>query len=374
VASITINSNISALTAQRRLGESTLRLQSSFSRLSSGLRINRASDDAAGLAIASALSIDKRVFAQGGRNLNDGISAAAIADSSIESLSTIVVRLQELAEQSANGTIGHRQRASLDAEAQALSKEYFRIARSAKFNEQLLDGSLGELRLQGGYGERAALVGGFGGVMGTGGFEMASAFATGNSPRCVTLGDLNGDGVLDLVTVDYSGHTSSVMLGNGDGSFSARASFTTGLQPSSVTLGDLNGDGVLDLVTADRGSNQVSVFLATTQTGTAPLLPFSLATMADARQALPVFKQKLDQLSYQRAEIGVFQSRMIVAVNNLQVAAENFAAAASQITDADVAEESAHLIKNQILQQAGAAILAQANAEPELALRLLGGL
>ena len=96
--------------------------------------------------------------------------------------------------------------------------------------------------------------------------------------------------------------------------------------------------------------------------------------MADARQALPMFKRKLDQLSFQRAEIGVFQSRISVATNNLQVAVENFAAAASQITDADVAEESAHLIKNQILQQAGTAILAQANSEPQLALTLLGGL
>ena len=84
-------------------------------------------------------------------------------------------------------------------------------------------------------------------------------------------------------------------------------------------------------------------------------------------RCFPCLSEKLDQLSFQRAEIGVFQSRINVATNNLQVAVENFAAAASQITDADVAEESAHLIKNQILQQAGAAILAQANSEPQLA-------
>jgi flagellin len=180
--------------------------------------------------------------------------------------------------------------------------------------------------------------------------------------------------MLDILTADAYGTTVSVYLGEGDGTFSDRTSFATDAFPASVALGDLNRDGVLDVVTSNAGDDTVTVFLAQTKNGVSPLLPFSLATMADARQALPMFKQKLDQLSFQRAEIGVFQSRISVATNNLQVAVENFAAAASQITDADVAEESAHLVKNQILQQAGAAILAQANSEPQLALSLLGGL
>ena len=209
---------------------------------------------------------------------------------------------------------------------------------------------------------------------GNGSFLARAAFTTGTTPRSVTLGDLNGDGVLDMVTADYGSSQTSVMLGNGNGSFLARAAFTTGTQPNSVTLGDLNGDGVLDMTTTDAGVNRTSVFLAATQDGTSPLLPFDLTTMAGARQALPVFKCKLDQLSSQRAEIGVFQSRIGVALNTLQVASENYAAAASQITDADVAEESAGLVKNRILQQAGSAILAQANTEPQLALKLLGSI
>jgi flagellin-like hook-associated protein FlgL len=604
---ITINSNLAALNAQRRLGQSTQSVQQSFARLSSGLRINKASDDAAGLAIASGLNVDRRVFDQGVRNLNDGISAMNIADASVESLGSIVMRLEELAEQSANGTLGHKQRASLDDEAQALSREYFRIARSAEFNgRQLLDGSIGDVRLQGGYGQSGGLTGSFGGEIGTGGFAAASAytsggspalgdlngdgaldivgtwgpsqasvslgngdgsfrartgFTTGNNPFSVTLGDLNGDGILDIVTADDGSDQASVLLGNGDGSFRARTGFTTGAAPQSVALGDLNGDGVLDMVTADYssttqasvmlgngdgsfrartgitveknptcvalgdldgdgaldlvatdlygggvsvllgngngsfktvdnvyisntqfvtlgdlngddaldmvvtdnstssvkvvlgngngsfrsaknfatgsnptfsalgdlngdgaldivtanpGSSQTSVLLgngdgsfrartaftpggspasvalgdangdgvldmvtpgsvllAATKDGTAPLLPFDLSTMAGARQALPVFKSKLDQLSAQRAEIGAFQSRISVALNTLQVASENYAAAASQITDADVAQESAQLLKNQILQQAGAAVLAQANQAPALALMLL---
>jgi flagellin-like hook-associated protein FlgL len=612
-SSITINSNLAALNAQRRLGLSTQSVQQSFTRLSSGLRINRASDDVAGLAISESLKVDARVYTQGVRNLNDGLSALNIADSAIESLTNIVIRLEELAEQAANGTLGSRQRDALDQEAQVLSREYFRIARSAKFNgQQLLDGNIGDLQIQAAYGANGGIVAGFGGAIGTGSFGAARGFVTGAFPRSLTLGDLNGDGVEDLVTANSTTAAVSAMLGNGDGSFRARASFATGTQPLCVTLGDLNSDGVLDVVSADEISNQTSVmlgngdgsfraratfatgtdpqcvtlgdlngdgaldivttissrvsvmlgngdgnfractsfamgavsnsitlgdlnldgvldvivadtvsdtvsvmlgngdgkfrartsfttggqpfsialgdvngdelldlvaagydanedsvilgngdgtfrantsfssdlhsltlgdlngdgaldvigvayssdtasvilgngdgsfrastsfatgngprgitvgdlngdgvldmvagafidnatsvFLATTKDGVSPLLPFDLTTLAGARQVLPVFKQKLSQLSAQRGEIGAFQARVGVAINTALVSVENFTAAASQITDADVAEESAQLVKNQILQQAGTAVLAQANQAPALALALL---
>jgi flagellin len=105
--------------------------------------------------------------------------------------------------------------------------------------------------------------------------------------------------------------------------------------------------------------------------GVSPLLPFDLSTLAGAHQALPVFQQKLSQLSAQRGEIGAMQARLGFAVNTIAVSGENYLAARSQITDADIAEENAQLIKNKILQQAGAAVLAQANQAPALALTLL---
>ena len=158
--------------------QSTQAVQQSFTRLSSGLRINKASDDAAGLAISESLNVDARVYTQGIRNLNDGISLTNIADGAIESLSNIVIRQEELAEQAANGTLGSKQRSVLDAEAAALSQEFFRIARTAEFNgQQLLDGTIGDVMLQAGYGESGGiLVGGFGGAMGTGGFGCACHF------------------------------------------------------------------------------------------------------------------------------------------------------------------------------------------------------
>jgi len=144
---ITIGSNIESLRAQRQLSKASTELGSVFERLSSGMRINKASDDAAGLSIATSLNSDRRVFTQGIRNFNDGISLLNVADSAVDSLSNIVLRLKELAEQSANGTYSHTQRKALDKEAQSLSKEYLRVAQSTKFNGlNLFGGSLGEIR------------------------------------------------------------------------------------------------------------------------------------------------------------------------------------------------------------------------------------
>ena len=131
---IALNSNIASLKAIRRLSVSSENVRDTFEKLSSGLRITKASDDASGLAIADSLNVERRVFQQGIRNLNDGVSVYNIADSALSELSNIVVRLTELAEQSANGTLGPEQRKALDKEAQALSDEYTRIAQTVEFN------------------------------------------------------------------------------------------------------------------------------------------------------------------------------------------------------------------------------------------------
>jgi len=390
------------------------------------MRINRASDDAAGLAISSSLKADSRVFTQAIRNVNDGFSVLSIAQGALSELSGISTRQLELAEQAANGSYSLVQRRSLNAEANALVDEFNRIVASVDFNgRKLLDKSLDGLRIQAGYGLDGSIAFGLGDELarnvgdgtfqagmnvgtgflpyavslgdfngdglldlvsadissstlsvmlgnGDGTFQTRKSFATGTSPYSVTLGDFNGDGLLDLVSSDSSSSTLSVMLGNGDGTFLARRSFGTGSTPQSVILGDFNGDGLLDLVSADQGSNTLSVMLSKDpQTTESQFL--NLNTRQGALDAMSVIDATLRRISSELGAIGSTQSRLGVALDNLAVSRENFDAAAGRIQDADVAAESADLVRTGILQQAAAAVLAQANQQPALAIQLLRG-
>ena len=211
--SITLGSNISSLRGQRQLAKTSAALSTTFQRLSSGSRINKAADDAAGLAIADSLNANSRVFNQGVRNLNDGLSLLNIADKAIENLASIVIRLEELAVQSANGVYSDQQRRALDGEAQALSDEYFRISKTTEFNGQrLFTGENPIVSLQAGIGTDAVLETGVGGAIGNGSFLAGTSYVT--NSNAVQLVDLDNDGNLDLATVG-SGQA-SIRLGDGN--------------------------------------------------------------------------------------------------------------------------------------------------------------
>lgn len=251
---ITIGSNISSLRTQRSLTDSSAELARAFERLASGQRINRAADDAAGLSIADALRADTRVFAQAYRNLNDGISVLGIADGAVEQLTGITIRIRELATQSANGSFSAAQRRAIDKEAQALSREYSRIIQTTKFNGvALLNGSLNRLALQAGYGSEATLSVSVGGSTGNGTFRAATSYAAEPlNTFNVKLGDLNGDGIIDLVTSGTTGGVDSatVRLGTESGAFGSAANYSIGVT-SGMRLADVNNDGVLDIVGAE---------------------------------------------------------------------------------------------------------------------------
>lgn len=267
MSTITINSNIASLRAQRRFSASTLQLRESFERLSSGLRINRPKDDASGLAIASDLDVDSRVLAQGVRNFNDAISLLNIAESAGGELTGILLRQRELATQAANGTLSQSQRLALDEEANALGDEYNRILSTMAFNGQvLLDGTFGSLTAQGDYGVngsiRFALGSELAGTVGNGTFQTAANFAAGNDPRGVAIGDFNGDDISDIATSDKLDNRVSISFGNGNGTFKARISYATGTTPMNLIAADVTGDGVEDLFTANYASETVSVLIA----------------------------------------------------------------------------------------------------------------
>lgn len=284
---ITIGSNISSLQAQRRLATSNDALNSTYLKLSSGQRINKASDDAAGLAIADSLKANIRVGQVAVRNANDGISSIAIADASLADIGNVLSRLAELAEQSANGTFSVTQRSALQNEFTALSSEIERIATVTEFNGVKLLSGNNNLVLQIGFNSASTSQVNFQGVQGT------------------------------LAALGLSQQNSS-----------------------SLTF-SLNG------VTLDEGASA-------------------------SRLALDAVNRAIGSLSSTRGVLGAAESRLRVAISNLSISRENLAAAESRIRDVDVSVEAAELTRLNILQQAGAAILAQANQAPALALSLLG--
>lgn len=307
---ITIGSNISSLKALRGLDRASGSLAQSFERLSSGLRINRASDDAAGLSIASSLKSDTRIFSQSIRNINDGISMLNIMEGGLQQLSVITSRQMELAEQAANGVYSFNQRTAMHAEANALVDEYNRITQTTSFNGiKLLDNSTSTITIQAGTGTagmlngtidnflsrtvgsgtyqtavsyyanavnagmaaadlnkdgKIDLVGSNGNVWignGDGTFKTPVSYIMGGSgPQYLRadldLVDLDGDGNLDIVspyTNAYVGTNIVVLMGNGDGSFKVVKGYSTGTGPGTTDIADFDGDGKLDVLTSDYG-------------------------------------------------------------------------------------------------------------------------
>jgi flagellin len=282
-----LRTNLISLDSQRYLKQTTGRLAQAFERLSSGLRVNRSSDDAAGLGIAEVLRSDSRVASVSIRNANDGISMISIADGALGQISNILNRMMELAQQSATGTYGNAQRSALQAEYLALSSELERIAVVTEFN----------------------------------GYKLLSA----------------GDSI-------------SFQVGF-DGSSISSVGFS-GVQATLAQLG-----------LAETGS---SVPMYSLIGGT------DLDSLSAARLTVGALQEALYGLNRSRGALGAAQSRLEATIQNLRVARENMQSTQSGIMDADVAEESAELARLTIQQQAGAAMLAQANLQPRLVLQLLG--
>jgi flagellin len=271
-----INTNIPAMTAQRSLSQITERLAVGYRRLATGLRITTAADDAAGLAISERLRAQVRSLDQARRNALDGISLVQTGEGALGEVSGMLLRLRELAVQSANGSVSNSDRRTLDEEFQQLVDEIDRIGRGTEFNGiKLLDGNASTVLFQVGIGTNA-------------GIDTLSA-------------------------------SLSPVLATG-----------LGLDVLGVT----------------------NVGASTT--------------------AIAAIDSAIDSVSRVRGRFGALQNRLDSTIRNLAVQSENLAAAESRIRDADLANEAAVVAKYQILQQAAISVLAQANSQPQLALRLLG--
>jgi flagellin-like hook-associated protein FlgL len=244
------------------------------------------------------------------------------------------------------------------------------FARAQSFvSSTVLSAAFGDLNGDGNLDIAVGASGGYGFLMGNGNgtFVNPVASVTGTSHTDVAVIDLDGDGLAEPVIISSS--FLNVLTRTASGGYVNSGNYSGG---SEFSLGDVDSDGVIDIVTGGgAGTGTAQVLLGNTRYGVGAILPFNLTTLADARAALPILSAKREQLAKQRGQLGAHLSRTAVAANVLDVARENFREAESRIRDADVATEAAALVRSQIVQKAAAAVLAQANKQPALAIRLL---
>jgi flagellin-like hook-associated protein FlgL len=205
---------------------------------------------------------------------------------------------------------------------------------------------------------------------GDGSFRSAVTYSMGSTSRGITLADFNGDLILDVASADTGPDTVSVRLGAGDGTFGARSTNSVTTDPHRVAAGDFNGDGIQDIASIASGDGAVLIGNAD-PTGRRNTLQryLDLTSVAGARAALDATELELSDISRERGQIGAVQSRLATVTQTKRVTAENYDGARSRIMDADIAEESANLARNEILKQTCTQALAQANLQPSLALR-----
>lgn len=460
---LSINTNVASLNAQRNLGQTQGTLNRSLQRLSSGLRINSARDDAAGLAISDRMTSQIRGLNQAIRNANDGISLSQTAEGALQESTNILQRMRELAIQAANDTNSTSDRQSLQAEIIQLKAEFNRIAETTQFNgKNILDGTLSNASFHIGANANQVISVSIGDVRGasTGAFQTASTQAQGAlqadvayaAADLVVLGSkgsatasiattasakqaaaaVNAQTVNTGVTatarttVDVSfsaddnysfainGKTVTGTVSGGDLSAVAEAinaqSATTGVTAAmndaktQITLTDHDGDDIVVTAFASVGAGTMTFGseAGVTDAGTAyakgaftleSSLGFSITdnltafasdtaalskvsdvditTATKANSALSVVDKAIEKIDGIRADLGAVQNRFESTISNLQSVSENLSAARSRILDADFAAETAALTKSQILQQAGTAMLAQANQLPQVVLSLL---
>lgn len=273
-----INTNVASINAQRSLTGTKKDLDSSLEKLSSGLRINKAGDDAAGLAVSENLKAQIRSLAQAKRNSNDGISMIQTAEGGLNEISNILIRLRELSVQGASDTIGETERSFVNVEYQQLKNEIQRIAQVTNFN--------------------------------------GTSLLTGEGPEL------------------------SIQVGTHNNAFEDRILYPTAAQ--NAKLGALGIEGIETI------------------------------SKVSAQESIAKIDKAIVGINANRANLGALQNRLSSTINNLSVAEENMSASNSRIRDVDVANETANMVRNNILNQAGIAVLGNANASNQAALKLLG--
>jgi len=402
-----INTNTMSLNAQRNLSSSGASLATTIQRLSSGSRINSAKDDAAGLAISERFGTQIRGTDVAIRNANDGISLAQVAEGSLTEIGNNLQRIRELSVQSSNATNSSSDRKALQAEVTQLVSEIDRVAKQSEFNgTKLLDGSFSSQLFQVGanagqaiaidkvVNAQASALGGAtfatAGKIELDGAQLASGTIAGMKVGDIDIGDVTFDFVTppavagaaqDAARASNEANavkavTAAINSKIGEtGLHAAQATnATTGaLIDGEITLTSVKADNKAADVQVAVGATTAGVTMNTTIEGVAAsfLSNVKIDTVAGAQQALEIVDKALESVNSVRADLGAVQNRFTSVVANLQTSSENLASSRSRIRDTDFAKETAELTRTQILQQAGTAMLAQANQVPQNVMSLL---
>jgi flagellin len=401
-----INTNVMSLNAQRNLSTSGSSLATTIQRLSSGLRINSAKDDAAGLAISERFSTQIRGLDVAVRNANDGISLAQTAEGAMVEIGNNLQRIRELSVQSANATNSDSDREALNAEVKQLTSEIDRVSRQTNFNgTKLLDGSFSGALFQVGADS--------GQTIGINSIVNASASALGGAkfdkntftvaaPGTNAGATIKGMEIKGADGKSYKLDDIEVKAGV-DAAATQKATASaiaaainakmdqTGVYASTdaATAGKLDLTSVQNNVADDGTFNAIAVTMGTWTGATAPTAPtptadatgltaqfasnLNISTFTGAQQALSIVDKALTAVNSSRADMGAIQNRFTSTIANLGTTSENLSASRSRIRDTDYAKETAELTRTQILQQAGTAMLAQANQSPSSVMSLLQG-
>ena len=393
---MSINTNVVSINAQRNLGLSGNSLGVSMQRLSSGLRVNSAKDDAAGLAIAERMTTQVRGLEVASRNANDGISLAQTAEGALGKVGDMLQRMRELAVQSGNATNSKTDRQALQAELHQLREEVDRVAKTTSFNgAKLLDGSFTGAVFQVGAnaGDNITV-----GALANTKADQIGKVVYGTSQAALTSGELTDMGTLIKATTEAS-RTITISGGNGVSakvviaqdvnatgeealgkviqainSKTADTGVTAFLEVDGATKtlvlrGTPQADGTVSTAAALEGAGLTNKAIgSTTATG---ITTVDIGTQKGSWEALQRIDSALDKVNKARGELGAIQTRFEKSVENIDIQNENISAARGRILDADFAKETANLSRTQILQQAGTAMVAQANQLPQQVLSLL---
>ncbi|ELC7364321.1 flagellin [Stenotrophomonas maltophilia] len=387
-----INTNTMSLNAQRNLSTSGSSLATTIQRLSSGSRINSAKDDAAGLAISERFGTQIRGTDVAIRNANDGISLAQVAEGSLTEIGNNLQRVRELSVQASNATNSASDRKALQAEVTQLVSEIDRVAKQSDFNgTKLLDGSFSSQLFQVGAnaGQSIAIdktIDAKAGSLGTSTFATgATAALTASTDGARFSGTVMG---VDIGTVEVKAGATTA-----DASKAVATAINAKIGEAGI-YAEANADGTLKLSSVKEGKAVATADIAlmrsdydaTAKTwGTAAaagaytagadtsanVQKLDVSTVLGAQQALEVVDKALGAINSTRADLGAIQNRFTSVVANLQTSSENLSSSRSRIKDTDFAKETAELTRTQILQQAGTAMLAQANQVPQGVLSLL---